>query len=127
TGSGCLGITAKLEFPELDVTLLDISRHALTVAEDNAKRLQADIKTVRSDLLQSYPLKVDFILANLPYVGKDWEVSPETKHEPATALFANDDGLALIYRLLQESPSRLNPKGTLFIEADPRQHIAIVE
>lgn len=125
TGSGCLGITAKLEFPELDVTLLDTSRHALTVAENNAKSLQADVRTLRSDLLQGYPFTADFILANLPYVSTDWEVSPETRHEPSDALFASDDGLALIFRLLQEAPGRLALKGMLFIEADPRQHSAI--
>ena len=48
-GSGCLGITAKLELPELEVTLADISRHALHVAEDNAKRLDAKITLLRSD------------------------------------------------------------------------------
>lgn len=125
TGSGCLGISAKLEFPELDVTLLDTSRHALNIAEENAKRLSAEVTTLRSDLLQSYPFKADFILANLPYVGDGWEVSPETEYEPRDALYANNDGLALIYRLLGETPSRLAVGGTIFIEADLRQHEAI--
>ncbi len=127
TGSGCLGITAKLELPDLDVMLLDTSRHALNVAEDNAKRLSAKVATLKSDLLQSYPFQANFILANLPYVGEDWEVSPETRHEPSEALYANDDGLALIYRLLEEAPSRLAADGSIFIEADLRQHSAIKE
>lgn len=127
TGSGCLGITAKLEFPELDVTLLDSSRHALTVAEENAKRLGATVTILRSNLLQDYPFEADIILANLPYVGEDWEVSPETRHEPHEALYANDNGLALIKRLLDEAPGRLAPGGQLFIEADPRQHAAIIK
>ena len=33
TGSGCLGITAKLDNPELDVTLIDVSRAALKIAK----------------------------------------------------------------------------------------------
>lgn len=125
TGSGCLGITAKLEFPELDVTLIDTSRHALTVAEENAKRLEANVTTIRSDLLTSYPFKADFVLANLPYVDEDWEVSPELRHEPKEALFATNKGLTLIYRLLEEASTRLMPRGLLFIEADGRQHDAI--
>lgn len=127
TGSGCLGITAKLELPELDVTLIDTSRHALTVAEKNAERLGAKVTILRSNLLQSYPYEADFILANLPYVDEDWEVSPETKHEPSEALYANNNGLTLIYRLLEEAPSRLSASGMIFIEADPRQHSAITE
>ncbi len=126
TGSGCLGITAKLEFPELDVTLTDNSRHALTVAEENAKRLGANVTILKSNLLQDYPFEADIILANLPYVGEDWEVSPETRHEPKEALYAHDDGLALIKRLIEESPSHLVAGGKLFIEADPRQHNAII-
>lgn len=126
TGSGCLGITAKLEIPELEVTLIDISRHALTVAEDNARLLRADVITLRSDLLHSYPYRADFILANLPYVDEEWDVSPEIRHEPKEALFAGIDGLALIYRLLKTAPRKLAEGGLLFIEADPRQHEAII-
>jgi release factor glutamine methyltransferase len=73
TGTGCLGITAKLEFPELDVALLDISRHALNIAELNAKKLQAEVTIERSDLLSQYPLQADVIIANLPYVDPEWE------------------------------------------------------
>lgn len=125
TGSGCLGITAKLELPHLEVTLVDTSQHALTVAEENAGRLEADVTVLKSNLLQGYPFAADYVLANLPYVGEDWEVSPETHHEPRDALYANDDGLALINRLLEEAPPRLTPSGYIFIEADPRQHAAI--
>lgn len=126
TGSGCLGITAKLEFSELDVTLLDSSRHALTVAEENARRLQAEVIVLKSNLLSDYPFRADFILANLPYIGDNWEVSPETKHEPKEALYADDDGLALIKRLIDTTPEHLNQGGSLFIEADPRQHTIII-
>lgn len=126
TGSGCLGITAKLELPELEVTLLDISRHALTVAENNAERLEAAVTTMRSDLLQSYPFEADYIFANLPYVDETWDVSPETRHEPHEALFATKNGLSLIYRLLGEAQSRLTRGGLLFIEADPRQHEDVI-
>jgi HemK-like putative methylase len=122
TGSGCLGITAKLEMPELDVTLLDTSRHALTVAESNAKRLGAAVTVFRSNLLQNYPYKADYILANLPYVGEYWDVSPETSFEPKEALYADDNGLALICSLLEQAPGHLASGGLLFIEADLRQH-----
>lgn len=127
SGSGCLGITAKLELPNLDVTLLDTSRHALTVAETNAKRLGAQVVTLKSNLLQSYPFHAQYILANLPYVSRNWEVSPETQFEPDEALYANDDGLALIHRLIEKTPSHIAPGGSLFIEADPRQHQAVIK
>jgi release factor glutamine methyltransferase len=127
TGTGCLGISAKLEIPELDVALVDVSRHALKVAETNAKWLHAKVTITRSDLLSAYPLQTDYIVANLPYVDPDWQRSPETNFEPALALFADDDGLALINKLIDQAPSRLNPGGYLLLEADPRQHAAIVK
>jgi release factor glutamine methyltransferase len=127
TGSGCLGITAKLELPELAVTLLDTSRHALNVAESNAASLDAHVAIVRSDLLTNYPLSANYILANLPYVDSGWERSPETDHEPPEALFAEDGGLALIYKLLAQASVKLAGSGFIFIEADPRQHRRIVD
>ena len=126
TGSGCLGVTAKLELPDLDVTLLDISKHALAVAETNAKELKASVTTLQSDLLEAYPFTADIILANLPYVDTSWERSPETNYEPALALFADHDGLALINKLIASTTTRLARDGHLFLEADPRQHKQII-
>lgn len=126
TGSGCLGITAKLELP-LDVTLADISRHALKIAEQNAETLGAVVATQQSNLLEDVTGVFDIIIANLPYVDKTWERSPETNHEPALALFAENDGLALITRLINQVDLRLKKAGLLILEADPEQHPAIID
>lgn len=126
TGSGCLGITAKLEFPTLNVTLTDISRHALKVAESNATALHAEVTLVQSDLLTKAPGLFDIIIANLPYVDKNWERSPETDQEPSLALFADHAGLALIEQLLAQLPETLSLSGLVLLEADPCQHEAII-
>ena len=68
TGTGCLGITAKLEWPELQVTLIDISRHALNLAQENATELHADVSVIKGDLLRGYVGHIDIVIANLPYV-----------------------------------------------------------
>lgn len=125
TGSGSLGITAKLLHPELDVMLTDVSRHALNVAEENAAALKADVELIQSDLLSAYPFTADIIIANLPYVDPSWERSPETDHEPASALFAANNGLALIFELLLQTKEKLTRGGKLILEADPEQHSAI--
>lgn len=126
TGSGVLGITAKLEFPELDVTITDVSRHALKVATQNAANLHADVTSLQSNLLAEYPFIADIIIANLPYVDVEWERSPETDHEPASALFAEKHGLALIFDLLIQTKTKLANGGKLILEADPEQHPAII-
>ena len=124
-GSGCIGITAKLEMPEFDVTLCDISEPALAIARRNAKRLRANVDIVLSDLLSKVEIrnsKFDYILANLPYVDHAWQTSPELRHEPEIALYAQDQGLALIKTLIPQASSLLVPHGYLLLEADPCQH-----
>ncbi len=126
TGSGCIGVTLKLEIPSLDVTLVDLSHHALAIAQKNAKILKADVTILQGDLLRNYGFSIDIICANLPYVSKQWEVSRETHAEPEMALYAADDGLTLIKQLAAQSVQLLTPSGMLFLEADPRQHDTII-
>lgn len=125
TGSGCLGITAKLERPHLNVTLIDISQHALTIAGENARRHHADVYIQKSDLLHRHAAAADIYLANLPYVDRSWKRSPETEHEPRLALFADDQGMHLIRKLLRQLPT--SKKVDLIIEADPVQHTALTD
>lgn len=128
TGSGILGITAKLLYPqELEVTLIDNSRHALAVAHKNIHQHKVHASTLHSDLLTSYPFVASIIIANLPYVDIAWERSPETNHEPAEALFASQHGLSLIKRLLIQTRTKLIIGGVLILEADPTQHQAIIQ
>lgn len=134
TGSGCVGITLKLEQPELSVTLSDISPAALDIARQNAEKHNAKVEFVHSDLLSSYAkiqnpkskIYFDLITANLPYVDYAWQRSPETDHEPALALFAAHGGLELINKLIEQSTKVLTPNGYLLLEADPEQHASII-
>ncbi len=126
TGTGCIGITVKKEWPELDVTLTDISNHALSLAKENAARLVADVHFVKADLLHGYAMPVDIILANLPYVDSTWEVSADAKAEPQEALYADDGGLALIKQLVRQAANLQQNGGHLLLESDPRQHPAVI-
>ena len=127
TGSGCLGITAKLERSNLSVILSDISKPALNIAEKNANALNADVHIQQQSLLNGQLRPVDYIFANLPYVDKSWDVSPELKYEPEIALFAEDEGLKLILQLISQAPRYLTSEGLLLIEADPQQHNRIID
>ena len=126
-GSGCLGITAKLERSNLSVILSDISKPALNIAEKNANALNADVHIQQQSLLNGQLKPVDYIFANLPYVDKNWDVSPELQYEPEIALFAEDEGLKLILQLISQVPRCLTSEGLLFIEADPQQHNRIID
>lgn len=126
-GSGCLGITAKLERPNITVTLSDNSQQALEVARKNAEALHADVELRQQDLLTGQIEPLNYILANLPYVDESWATSPEVRHEPQQALFADDGGLEFIFRLLEQVPRHLQQNGWLLLEADPEQHHRIIE
>lgn len=131
TGSGCIGITLKLEQPEWEVFLCDISPGALKIARHNALILGAHVTTFQSDLLSHWlshgkPKLFDMIVANLPYVDESWDTSPELKHEPSLALYADDNGLALIKKLIEQSVYMLPSQGYLLLEADPEQHSALI-
>jgi len=127
TGTGCLGITAKLEWPALDVTLIDNSVHALNLAKENAELFHADVRCMKNDLLRGYGMPVDIVIANLPYVDDIWEVSPETSAEPPEALYSANNGLSHIYRLLDQAAPLLRPGGYILLESDPRQRSEIIE
>lgn len=127
TGSGCLGVTAKLERPNISVTLTDISKQSLAVAEQNATELGADVSVRHQDLLSGQIEPLDYIIANLPYVDRSWETSPELNHEPREALFADNEGLSVIFELIAQVPLHLRNQGYLLLEADPTQHQAIID
>jgi len=127
TGCGALGITAKLEFPTLQVTLTDISQPALNIATRNSKKLSSDVKIIQGDLLENYNHTPDVILANLPYVNPDWNYLKDIDHEPSLALYAGNDGKELIEKLLIQSSKQLNNNGFILIEADPCQHDSLID
>lgn len=127
TGSGILALTAKLESQNSEVFASDISEKALRIATKNAKYWNADVKFIHSDLLNSIPEeilnKTTIILANLPYVDINWvdqSKDNELHYEPQIALYAEENGLALIKKLIQQSSKLPNIK-YLILEADPCQ------
>jgi release factor glutamine methyltransferase len=101
TGSGAVALALKQERPDLDVWATEVSADALTVARENARALGLEVEFVRGDLLAGVPARVDAVLANLPYVASNSALPPEiSRFEPASALFAGPDGLAVICRLV---------------------------
>ena len=129
TGSGCIAIALARLLPHLQVTAVDISLTALTIAQQNGKRLAPNrIRFQQSDLLQAIDKPVDLIVANLPYVTSDeWQALADgvKLHEPALALDGGVDGLDLIRQLLQQATTRLRAHGAIFLEIGWQQGAAV--
>lgn len=108
-GSGCIGVTAALEQPQLTVYLSDISSEALAVAQKNAQTHNVSVQLRQADLLAGQNEHFACILANLPYVPNNYPINQAATHEPELALFAGDDGLDL-YRQLFGDLGTYKPK-----------------
>ena len=119
TGSGCIGITLALEFPNTRVLLTDISLEAVRTARLNAAHLAADATVACMDLLEAARGPFDLIVSNPPYIptGDEPGLQREVReHEPSVALFGGDDGLSAIRRLIPQAESLLRPGGYFIAE-----------
>jgi len=126
TGSGCIPISLKLTLIQADVVTCDISGNALEVAEQNAAKLQADIKLMELDFLdtaQHNKLSVyDVIVSNPPYIpfsDKERMHINVTEHEPDIALFVPDgDALVFYCTIAAFGKNHLKSNGYIYCELD---------
>lgn len=130
TGSGCIAITLALEIPAAQVSAVDASDAALSVARKNAERLEASVHLLRGDWFDSLAgERFDLIVANPPYVA---EADPHLAagdlcHEPRLALASGADGLDAIRRIVADAPAHLVPGGQLWLEHGYDQADAVRE
>lgn len=130
-GSGCIGLAVLKHVPNAHVTFADINPTHFPAIRKSIEG--NDLDPLRADFIHTdvwlpvadvrrQPLEVfDFVLANPPYVSKErGTVSPETLlHEPHEALFAEDDGFALIQETVKGLPSHMARGGSAWIEHEP--------
>lgn len=109
TGSGAVALALADERPDLNVAGSDCSADALDLARANGERLGLEVRWLRADLLDGLPDEFDAVLSNPPYVREDERASLEPeilRHEPASALFAGEDGLDVVRRLVAQAGER---------------------
>jgi ribosomal protein L3 glutamine methyltransferase len=121
TGSGCLGISCAIEFPDAEVILADMSEQALQVADENITlhRLGERVHSVRSDMFsQLAKQRFDLIVCKPPYLQiEQWPQLPrEFQHEPQHSSAAGAGGLEFIVQVLQSAGQHLTEKGLLVLE-----------
>ena len=124
TGSGCIAVTLLCEIENARAVSVDKSRAALEIAKLNASNFSVSDRAefMISDCLDALDPRIyqfDLVVSNPPYVsvamlsGLQREVRD---HEPLIALSPGADGLAIIRRLIKETPPFLKPKGHLLME-----------
>jgi release factor glutamine methyltransferase len=122
TGSGCIAISLALEIPTAIVHGLDVSENALSIAKENAVRLNASADFIQLDILSQLPLfkNLDTIVSNPPYVIEKEKTTMNKNvldYEPHLALFVADHDPLHFYKVIAEKGKQLlNPNGKIFVE-----------
>jgi release factor glutamine methyltransferase len=129
TGSGAIALALAAEGGFAEVIGIDVSAEALDVARANLAGIPEDrrgrVRFLQGDLLAPVAgQEVEAIVSNPPYISlseldslprlvRDWE--------PHLALFAADDGMAVIRALVPQAAAVLRPGGLLALEVDARR------
>jgi release factor glutamine methyltransferase len=130
TGSGCVAVGLGREFPRATIVASDISEEALAVARRNVTRhgLVARVQCTRADLFAGIEGPFDLIVSNPPYVPTidAKSLQPEVREfEPPAALFAGEDGMRIVRRLVKDAGAALAPEGILIFEFGAGQEPAV--
>lgn len=118
TGTGCV-IISILKQKKIVATASDISKQALLLAKENAKKNQVEVNLVRSDLFNNINGRYDMIVANPPYIPTDviGTLMPEVRiFEPIEALDGKEDGMFFHREIIQNGRRFLKSNGYLCLE-----------
>ncbi len=128
TGSGALALAISQARPDAVVHAIEKAGGALAWARRNAELHEqaghTPIDLRGADVLDERALydlesKVDLVTVNPPYVPEGTTVEPEvSEHDPADAVFAGPDGLALIRPLISVTAGLLKVGGLVALEHD---------
>jgi len=128
TGSGCIPIAIKKNWPEAAVSGLDISVEALKTAQKNALLNEVEVNLFQQDILNFYPVKealpYSIIVSNPPYITPNEQKLMHNNvldFEPYQALFVPENDPLLFYRTIADHASfMLKKNGLLFLEINEK-------
>ena len=120
TGSGNIIVALKAEEPSFNAYASDISEEAISVAQENAKNNNVDVKFLVGNMvdpLKELNIKFDIVVSNPPYIPSDEYVEDIVKdNEPNIALFGGVDGMFFYEEIFKNIKPLLNDKAFLAFE-----------
>jgi release factor glutamine methyltransferase len=130
TGSGAIVLALLHVLPALTAVATDTSADAIAVAQDNARRLGLEARVqfrVGDYYAPVHGQRFAMIVSNPPYVAEgDKALEAGVRlHEPASALFAERDGLAALEVIIRGAPEHLLPGGAVAVECGAGQANAV--
>jgi release factor glutamine methyltransferase len=131
TGTGAIALAIAQHAPQVQVTAVDASPGALSVAESNLKHLQLhNVTLCLSHWFDALPQRVfDLIVSNPPYIeASDPHLNQgDLRFEPPSALASGTDGLQDIRHIVAHATDHLNAGGWLMLEHGYNQATAVQE
>ena len=130
TGTGAIALSLAREHPGASTWATDLATEAVTLARENAVRLDLEVTVVEGDLLQPLPARlrghVDLVVSNPPYVTDDvYEtLPPHVRADPALALRG---GVGIYARLAAEAGGWLGSGGAIALEIGSDQGPGVSE
>lgn len=125
-GSGNIGLSLKKHNNHWNVMMIDKYIWPVLISKYNAKKNDLSVSIIRKNLLKYKPsLKFDLIITNPPYVSNDYKLDDFVKKEPKQALFANDNGLFYVKKIIDKYYDFLKSNGIMIIEFGFDQEDAI--
>ena len=121
TGSGAIAVTVLLERPDASALAVDISPHALLVAEENAERhgVAGRLDLVEGSWFEHVEGRFDAVASNPPYVtdAAMRDLATEVADwDPALALAGGVDGMDAYRVIAGEARTHLQPGAPLLLE-----------
>ena len=137
TGSGNIAVSLAKNISNVKIYASDISREALTVANENVLRhdVTDKIHLLHGNVFEAFSSnvkkgQVDFIVSNPPYVSKSESKNLEPElidHEPLLALIGGEDGLFFYKQIIKDAADWIKPGGYLIIEIGETQANSIIK
>ena len=130
TGSGCIGISLGKYIKNSEITIVDVSEGALSLAKENAMLNNIEVKAVIDDVLNpshSYE-KYDILVSNPPYIEKEVINTLEKQvkdFEPILALDGGDDGLVFYRKIAKDFKKYIKDGGICAFEIGFNQGDAV--
>ena len=125
TGSGAILLALLSELPQACGIGTDVSTAALTVARENAERLDLNgARFVACDMAAALSGPFDLIVSNPPYIASAEiaGLAPEVRDfDPRVALDGGTDGLDFYRTIAATVPALLAPGGALIVEVGAGQ------
>ena len=127
TGSGAIALALADHRGDWRVIATDTSPGALMVAWDNSLRSElVNVRFVQASWTSAFAASsADVIASNPPYVATHDAIDDALRFEPASALFAGEDGLDDIRIIVADAPRVLRAGGWLAIEHGAAQGEAV--